>query len=63
MSGVTPIGAFLRERARSRCEYCHLREDDAGTLSFQVEQIIARRHGGTDDPNGLCYACAQWNLC
>ncbi len=55
------LRAFVRERAGRRCEYCHLPEEDAGTLSFQVEHIIAKQHGGTDDPDGLCYACAQCN--
>lgn len=54
--------AFVRERAGHRCEYCRLAEDDAGTLGFQIEHIIAKQHGGTDDPTGLCYACAQCNL-
>jgi hypothetical protein len=55
------LRAFVRERAGRRCEYCHLHEEDAGTLAFQIEHIIARQHGGTDDPGGLCYACAQCN--
>lgn len=55
------LRAFVRERAGRRCEYCHLREEDAGTLTFQTEHIIAKQHGGTDNPGGLCYACAQCN--
>jgi hypothetical protein len=55
------LRAFVRERAVHRCEYCQLHEDYAGRLAFQIEHIIARQHGGTDDPNGLCYACAQCN--
>jgi hypothetical protein len=55
------LRAFVRERAGGRCEYCHLPEANAGRLAFQIEHIIARQHGGTDDPNGLCYACAECN--
>src|SRR5947207_2830419 len=55
------LRAFVRERAGRRCEYCHLREEDAGRLAFQIEHIIAKQHGGTDDPGGLCYACPQCN--
>src|SRR5436853_2408186 len=55
------LRAFVRERAGRRCEYCHLHEEEAGTLAFQIEHIIAKQHGGTDDPDGLCYACAQCN--
>ena len=47
------LRAFVRERAGRRCEYCHLPEANAGRLAFQIEHIIARQHGGTDDPDGL----------
>jgi len=51
------LRAFVRERAGRRCEYCHLREEDAGTLAFQIEHIIAKQHGGTDDPSDrICYS-------
>lgn len=30
-------------------------------LTFHVEHIIARQHGGTDDPAWLSYACAECN--
>jgi hypothetical protein len=34
-----------RERAQNRCEYCLLHEDDA-YLPFEVDHIIAEKHGG-----------------
>src|SRR6476620_10422541 len=55
------VRSFVRDRAGRRCEYCQLHEEDTGTLAFQIEHIIAKQHGGTDDPDGLCYACAQCN--
>jgi HNH endonuclease len=55
------LRAFVRARADRRCEYCRLHEDDAGALTFQIEHIIARQHGGTDDADDLCYACPQCN--
>ena len=55
------VRAFVRERAGHRCEYCHLHEDDADYLSFHVEHVIARQHGGSNDPDLLCYACAECN--
>jgi len=55
------LRAFVRDRAGRRCEYCRLHEEDAGTLTFQIEHIIAKQHGGIDDPDWLCYACAQCN--
>ncbi len=37
------------------------REDDADFLSFHVEHVVAKQHGGTDDPDILCFACAECN--
>ena len=55
------LRAFVRERASRRCEYCPLHEDDADFLSFHVEHVVAKQHGGTDDPDLLCYACSECN--
>ena len=55
------LRAFVRARAGRRCEYCHLHEDDADFLTFHVEHIIAEQHGGTDDPDSLCYSCPECN--
>jgi HNH endonuclease len=55
------LRAFVRERAGRRCEYCRLHEDDNNILAFHVEHVIAKQHGGLDDPNMLCWACAECN--
>jgi HNH endonuclease len=55
------LRAFVRERASRRYEYCRLHEDDADFLSFHVEHVVAKQHGGTDDPDLLCYACSECN--
>ena len=55
------LRALVRERAGHRCEYCRLHEDDAAFLAFHVEHIVAKQHGGTDDPDLLCFACAECN--
>ncbi|MBY0528294.1 MAG: HNH endonuclease [Gemmataceae bacterium] len=55
------LRAFVRERAGHRCEYCRLHENDADFLSFHVEHVVAKQHGGTDDPELLCLACAECN--
>ena len=55
------LRSFVRERAGHRCEYCQLREGDADFLSFHIEHVVAKQHGGTDDPNLLCFACAECN--
>ena len=46
----------------SAWEYCHVHEDDDDFLVFHVEHIVAKQHGGTDDPGLLCYACEDCNL-
>jgi hypothetical protein len=55
------LRALVWERAGGRCEYCRLHQDDADFLTFHVEHVIARQHGGTDDPETLCLACAECN--
>jgi 5-methylcytosine-specific restriction endonuclease McrA len=51
----------VRQWAGGRCEYCHLPEEFS-ELSFHVEHIIPRQHGGTDDPENLALACPECNL-
>jgi 5-methylcytosine-specific restriction endonuclease McrA len=52
---------LVRERAADRCEYCRLPER-ALDITFHVEHIIARQHGGTDDSSNLCLACDRCNF-
>src|SRR5438876_11146966 len=52
---------FVRQRAGRRCEYCRLHEDDYDPLAFHVDHVIARQHGGLDDPAMLCWACPECN--
>ena len=51
----------VRQRAVNRCEYCHLPEEFSG-LRFHVEHIVARQHGGTDEPTNLALACPECNF-
>ena len=55
------LRAFVRERAGHRCEYCRLHEEDDDLIAFHVEHVIAKQHGGTNDPGALCYACSECN--
>ncbi len=55
------LRAFVRQRAGRRCEYCRLHEDDDDFLAYHVEHVIAKQHGGFDDPDMLCWACAECN--
>lgn len=53
--------ADVRRRAGDRCEYCRIgQEHDIST--FHVEHIVAKQHGGTDDPSNLALACIHCNL-
>lgn len=55
------LRAFVRHRAGHRCEYCRLHEDDDELFSFHAEHVIAKQHGGLDDPDTLCWACSHCN--
>jgi 5-methylcytosine-specific restriction endonuclease McrA len=50
----------VAKRAHYRCEYCCLHEDDL-FLSFELDHIIAIKHGGSDDLENLAYACPHCN--
>lgn len=58
------IPAALRElvatRAHGRCEYCHYPQR-ASFLSFEIEYIIARKHGGQSGEHNLALACPFCN--
>ena len=51
---------FIRQRARARCEYCQLHEDDAG-LRHQPDHIVALKHRGATVESNLAYSCAMCN--
>ena len=48
------------ERARRRCEYCLVHEDNAG-FPHQIDHIISRKHGGSSGIGNLAYACILCN--
>jgi hypothetical protein len=52
---------FVRARANEICEYCRVGQCDV-PLTFHVEHIIPRVHGGIDDPSNLALACPQCNF-
>ena len=47
-------------RADHLCEYCLIHEED-GLLSFQVDHIMSRKHGGPTELENLAFACAFCN--
>ncbi|HRA86520.1 MAG TPA: HNH endonuclease [Planctomycetaceae bacterium] len=62
MAVDTVTRRLVRQRADSRCEYCHCHQDLLPLITFHVEHIIARQHGGTDDDSNLCLACHWCNF-
>lgn len=50
----------IRQMASNCCEYCHTAEMDH-LSTFQIDHIIPRKHGGTDDTENLCLACIKCN--
>ena len=56
------VRILVRQRAENTCEYCKLAQLAAPLAAFHVEHIIARQHGGGDDPSNLALACFHCNL-
>jgi hypothetical protein len=53
---------LVRHRAGNRCEYCRTHQDVEPFVRYQVEHIIARQHGGSEDENNLALSCSHCNL-
>ncbi len=50
----------VARRAGFRCEYCHLPERWA-SLPFQVDHVIAEKHGGQTRLDNLAFSCLHCN--
>ncbi len=61
---MTYISDTLRrqvsQRARGRCEYCRLHQDDA-LFTHEIDHIYAEKHGGATLEANLCLACFDCN--
>ena len=44
------------QRAGGRCEYCQVAQE-YDRLPFEIDHIIARKHGGPTRAGNLCLAC------
>ena len=53
---------LVRQRAADRCEYCGLHEEHSPLATLQLEHIVPKKHGGTDNLNNLALACIDCNL-
>lgn len=47
---------MVRERALYRCEYC-LVPEECSVLPFELDHIIAIKHGGLTVPGNMAYSC------
>jgi 5-methylcytosine-specific restriction endonuclease McrA len=56
------LRAAVRQRADDRCEYCQRRQADSPLIPLQVDHVVPRKHGGTDEFDNLALACAECNL-
>lgn len=54
------IRLAVAQRASFRCEYCQIHSDDL-FLSFEIDHIIAIKHGDTNAIENLAYACPHCN--
>ena len=52
---------LVRRRAGNACEYCRIPQDATPLISFHIEHIVSRQHGGFDEPGTLALACDRCN--
>ena len=58
----TGLRRSVRDRAGNRCEYCGLRQEHAPLVLYTIDHIIPKKHGGSDDPLNLAFACYHCNI-
>ena len=54
------LSALVRRRARGVCEYCLLPES-VSAVPFEIDHIIAEKHGGLTKEDNLALACFYCN--
>lgn len=60
MSISSATRVLVLERAKARCEYCHIL--DATSLhGFHVDHIISKKHLGSNEVDNLAWSCATCN--
>jgi hypothetical protein len=57
---IEQIRLDVAKRATYRCEYCRIHQDDM-FISFELDHIIAQKHGGGNEIDNLAYACPHCN--
>lgn len=54
--------ATVRMRAADCCEYCQRSQSASPLIPLQIEHIVSRKHGGSDELDNLALACVECNL-
>lgn len=54
------VRLLVIQRAKFRCEYCKIHTEDL-FFSFEIDHVIALKHGGTNDLDNLAFACPHCN--
>ena len=52
---------LVRQRAGDRCEYCQLPQASLPFVSFHVDHVVPRQHGGQDELSNLAWSCGRCN--
>lgn len=60
MSWSPFVRELVQSRATGRCEYCLLDQSDVG-LPHEIDHVISRKHGGSESPENLAFACYLCN--
>jgi len=50
----------IAHRARNRCEYCRIRQEDI-EYTFHLDHIISLKHGGQTIESNLAFTCPDCN--
>jgi hypothetical protein len=53
---------WVRQRAKTRCEYCRFHEDHLPFWSFHMDHVVAQQHGGKTSFGNLAWSCHRCNL-
>ena len=54
------LTGLIRRRANERCEYCRMPQA-VHALTFPIDHIVARQHGGESDEQNLALSCVRCN--
>jgi HNH endonuclease len=57
---IQALMQMIWDRPGSRCEYCQLHQDNS-RLTFEVDHIIAKKHGGETVLGNLALSCYYCN--